>query len=72
MNVDVTIDRFVCIGSGTCVRLAPGAFELDDEGVAVLVNPLTADLSELQQAERACPTAAIVVGSGQYEGGRAA
>jgi ferredoxin len=71
VSAEVTIDRFVCIGSGSCVRLAPGAFELDDEGVAVLLEPLEAELDALRQAERSCPTAAIEVHEVRDDGGDA-
>jgi ferredoxin len=67
---EVLIDRFVCIGSGTCVQLAPGVFELDDQGVAVVVAPDAAELETIRRAERSCPTGAIEVHELPGEGGR--
>jgi ferredoxin len=69
VSAEIEIDRFVCIGSGTCVRLAPGAFELDGEGVAVTLDPVTSDIDELRMAERSCPTAAIFIDAADKEEG---
>ena len=38
MGIDVEIDRDVCMGSGNCTYEAPGVFDLDDDGVAVVIN----------------------------------
>ena len=35
----IVVDRDMCIGAGPCVALAPGTFELDNEGKAVVINP---------------------------------
>jgi ferredoxin len=61
MTIHVDVDRDLCIGSGTCLRLAPGAFALDEDEIAVPVNP-DADLGKLQLAAEACPTEAIQIG----------
>jgi ferredoxin len=61
MGVRVTVDPYMCIGSGTCVHLAPGGFALDDEGIAVPIEPGTATEEQLRLAARSCPTAAITV-----------
>ena len=39
MALEVEIDREVCMGSGNCVYEAPGVFDLDDDGVAFVVDP---------------------------------
>ena len=59
MSPQVSIEEHVCIGSGTCVKIAPAVFELSDEGVAQVIDPLAAELSDLQLAEDSCPVAAI-------------
>jgi ferredoxin len=61
VSVRITIDREVCIGSGSCVRLAPGVFELDHEEIAVVVDAEAAGLDDIREAEESCPTGAILV-----------
>ena len=61
MSPRVSIDEDVCIGSGTCVGIAAAVFELNDEGVAQVLDPTAADLGDLQRAEDSCPVAAISV-----------
>lgn len=56
----IEVDAELCIGSGDCERLAPGAFELVDD-VAVVRDPEAADEETLRRAERSCPTGAIRV-----------
>ena len=57
----VEVERDLCIGSGNCVRLAPGAFALDADGIAVVVNPSAADDLTLQRTAMSCPAGAIAV-----------
>ena len=61
MGVQVEVDRELCIGSGNCVHLSRGAIELDDEGVASVVDVSAATSTQLRQAQRSCPTGAIAV-----------
>lgn len=60
----VEIDQDTCIGSGTCARLAKGAFALGEDGVAHIVDADAAEEKRLRLAERSCPTGAIIVDSG--------
>ena len=62
MSARVDIDRDLCIGSGTCVRLAPAVFALNDEEIAVVLDPGAADIGKLRFAAEACPTEAIRIG----------
>ncbi len=57
----VEVDRDLCISSGECERLAPAAFALDDEDIAVVVDPSAVDAETLRAAERSCPSGAIRV-----------
>ena len=59
--MEVEVDRAVCMGSGNCVFEAPGAFELDDDGIAVPVNPDAVSEDRLIDTARVCPTSAISV-----------
>jgi ferredoxin len=56
----------VCVGSGYCQRLAPEVFDLDDSGLAVVLDahPAGPQLDAARQAEGACPSLAITVPSG--------
>ena len=38
MALEITIDRELCMGSGNCSFWAPGVFDLDDEGIAIVVD----------------------------------
>jgi ferredoxin len=55
----VRIERDLCIGSGTCVRLAPGTFELGQDDLAFVIDPSAADDAELERAADSCPAGAI-------------
>ncbi len=58
----VQLDTSICIGSGSCARLAPGAFTFDDEHqVAEVADPSSVDEARLALAERSCPTGAIFI-----------
>jgi ferredoxin len=61
----VTVDRDQCIGSGTCVMYAPGAFDQDAEAKAFAVVPPTEDLDAVRVAVEACPTHAIQLIDGE-------
>lgn len=61
MTDRVEVDPELCIGSGNCVHLAPKAFELDADGVAVPVDPGAVSDDRLRLAARSCPTGAIRV-----------
>ena len=61
MGFDITIDREKCMGSGNCSYWAVNTFDLDDEGLAIVVNPDGDDEDKLRNAERGCPTNAITL-----------
>lgn len=70
MDVDVTVDAELCIGSGDCARLAPTAFRIDETlGVSVpLPGATSVDAGTLLQAVRSCPTQAIRVAGEARDG----
>jgi ferredoxin len=56
----VTVDRGVCMGSGSCSFHAPDTFDLDDECKVVLLETRDPDDS-IRAAADACPTRAIKI-----------
>lgn len=61
MALEIAIDRDLCIGSGNCVYEAPGVFDLDDDAIAVVVDPAGAPPDMVVAAARKCPARAITV-----------
>ena len=47
------------MGSGNCSFWAPGVFDLDDEGVAIVIDPDGAPEDKIVLAAQGCPTQAI-------------
>ena len=63
MRVVVTVDRHLCVATRTCLRTAPGLFEIVPEGHSLPTRSEfeEADLPLLSAAEDTCPTGAIHV-----------
>lgn len=61
MSWSVTADRDRCIGSGSCVVYAPGAFTQDAEAKVVVLDPVEDDVDTVRIAVDACPTHALAV-----------
>jgi ferredoxin len=59
--LDIKIDRDACMGSGNCSFWAPGVFDLDDDGIAVIVDPEAASEEKIILAGQGCPTQAISI-----------
>ena len=55
------IDRALCVGFGDCVKAAPEGFKLDEDSVAVFVQPEAVERDQLLHACDACPVDAITV-----------
>ena len=53
------IDREACMGSGNCVYWAPAVFDLDDDGIAIVVGELAGNEELVRVAMVNCPTSAI-------------
>jgi ferredoxin len=62
MTIEIDVDRDLCIGSATCVRLAPGAFALDGDEIATVQDASAVGADALRLAADACPTSAITIG----------
>ena len=58
-DVEATVDRSLCVGSGPCFVLAPRAFGLDESMKAVVLNTRDESEESLLAAACECPTQAI-------------
>ncbi len=47
------------MGSGNCLYWAPGVFDLDDAGVAIVTGDLSDNEENVRLAAKNCPTKAI-------------
>jgi ferredoxin len=61
VGLRIEIDRDACMGSGNCGFWAPGVFELDDDGIAIVVDPDAAPEEKIRLAAEGCPTRAITL-----------
>jgi ferredoxin len=59
--LDIRIDRDACMGSGNCGFWAPGVFDLDDDGIAVVLDPTAQPDEKIVLAAQGCPTQAIAL-----------
>jgi ferredoxin len=59
MTLAITIDREKCMGSGNCSFWAGGVFDLDDEGIAVVIDATACPDEKVILAMQGCPTQAI-------------
>lgn len=61
MTLDIRVQRARCIGSKCCTHTAPGVFALDDQRIAVVVDPAGGTRDQVLLAADECPTGAISV-----------
>lgn len=55
----IVIDRDLCIGAATCVTIAPGTFQMDEENKAILVDLHGDEAETILMSAESCPTKAI-------------
>ncbi len=55
----IVIDRQACIGAQSCVVVAPGIFQMDEQNLAYVVDPDAHDEETLLMAAQSCPVLAI-------------
>jgi len=60
-GIEIAVDREKCMGSGNCAYWAPQVFDLDDDGLAIVVGDPSGGEDRVQLAARNCPTEAITV-----------
>lgn len=76
MKIKIKIDKDLCIGAASCVTIAPGTFQLDDENIAHVLDrnndlsePVYERVVEVTEEEyenillgaQSCPTLAVVI-----------
>lgn len=71
MEVEIRVDRGLCIGSGQCVHVAPRTFDQDDGAIAYVIDPRGDDDERVVRAITACPMHAISLRVGEIEVGAA-
>jgi ferredoxin len=59
--LSIEINREVCMGSGNCSFWAPGVFDLDDDGIAIVIDPEGEPEDKIILAGQGCPTQAIAI-----------
>lgn len=62
----VKADRDACEGYANCVMAAADVFDIDDDGVVVLLQTeiAEADRARVEEAARSCPVSALTVADG--------
>lgn len=55
----IIVDRETCIGAASCVTIAPGVYQLDEEGKCFILDPEEGDLQAVIDGAKSCPVAAI-------------
>lgn len=58
-----TIDRDECTGCELCTMICPEVFEMDDEGIAIVIaDPIPADAEDdAEEAAESCPVECICI-----------
>ncbi len=59
MAFKIYVDRDECIGAGTCVECAPKVFALDDEDIAIVLDPKGDADDDVLAAAQDCPQECI-------------
>ena len=57
----IVVDRPKCIGANSCVAVAPGVFQLDEENLAYVVDPDSTDEDTIMMAAQSCPVLAVLL-----------
>jgi ferredoxin len=64
MGIEIHVSRETCMGSGNCSFWAPGVFDLDDDGIAVVVGDPAGKEDRVELAAQHCPTSSITIRRG--------
>jgi len=55
----IVVDRPGCIGARSCVVVAPGVFQMDEENLAYVTDPDAEEEDSIVLAAQSCPVLAI-------------
>ncbi|MBI2436655.1 MAG: ferredoxin [Candidatus Magasanikbacteria bacterium] len=55
----IVVDKQACIGARSCVVVAPGVFQMDDDNIAYVTDPDGEDEDTVLLAAQSCPVLAI-------------
>jgi ferredoxin len=58
-RVAVRVDPELCMGSGTCIAIAPALFDMGDAGTAQPLQSVVESRAKVDEAVSRCPTGAI-------------
>lgn len=57
----IVVDRLKCIGANSCVAVAPGVFQLDEENLAYVIDPDSTDEDTIMLSAQSCPVLAVLL-----------
>jgi len=57
----IIVDRELCIGAASCIAVAAGMYELDNESKVVVTAADAVDDATLIMSAESCPTKAIIL-----------
>ena len=60
-DLRIGIDPSLCVAFADCVKVAPEAFHVHDDGIVVFVEPHRVERERLIAACNACPVDALLV-----------
>jgi ferredoxin len=60
-RIAIEVDRQLCYGFGDCVDTLPRVFALDDEDIAVVLDPDAETVDDIVEAAQNCPVDAIIL-----------
>jgi ferredoxin len=61
MALEISVDRELCMGSGNCAFWAPGVFDLDEDGIAIVLDANAQPDEKIVLAGQGWPTQAIAI-----------
>jgi ferredoxin len=60
-RLEIVVDRELCLGAQNCRHIAPGVFEIADDGLSRVISDDPAGLEAALAAAESCPSGAIAI-----------